>query len=336
MHLPAFDYYSPTSLENAVQIKNEFGGSAVILAGGTDLTVNLKNRVIAPSAVISLKNLGELKQIALVGDSLVIGAGASLSQVACNDNVRRHFPILVDAIKHIGAPSIQRHRGSIGGNLCLNPRCLFYNQSFFWRKGKGSCLRTGGKTCLALEKAESCQSICSGDTVPVIVALAGQLTIVGNGGSRSCSAQDFFSGKGETPFNLGPDEILTEIRIPIPWAPISSSYKRLSYRSAIDFPVINAACVATFEQEKIFRFRLVVSAAGPAPITLKDLESTFTGQEPSQELFLEAEQAAVRAVEGIVVDNSIASKQYRVKMAGVMARRATQLALTESRRRMNL
>lgn len=327
MRLPAFDYQAPARLDQALKIKGELGGSAAVLAGGTDIIVNLKHRLSAPATLISLKNIKELRRIEAKPDAVVIGAAATLTDVAEDAALNEHFPVLVKAVQSIGAPGIQAVRGTLGGNICLTPRCLFYNQSHFWRSGKGSCHRTGGKECHALEGSESCQAICSGDTVPVLVALSAQVTLAGPGGTRLMALSDFYTGKGESPFNILPEEILTEVRIPLPWGPISASYQRLSMRSAVDFPLMNAAAVAIQDKGKVEYFRLVISAAGPAPIVLKEVESTIKGSEPNPEMVQSAGEAALRTAEGSVVENASLSRQYRVKAAAVLARRAVREAL---------
>jgi len=327
MRLPPFEYQAPTTLDEALKIKRDQGASAQILAGGTDLVVNLKHRLFSPATVVSLKNIAELGKIELMSDALVLGAGASLAAVASHPAVNEHFPILVKAINSIGALGIQRFRGTIGGNLLLQPRCIFYNQSHYWRMGKGLCHRTGGKDCLALEGSDSCHSICSGDTVPVLVALSAQLTLAGSGGKRVVPLAEFFTGKGESPWNIMPEEILTEIRIPLPWAPISWSYQRLAMRAAVDFPLVNAAAAAVVEKGKVEHFRLVLSALGPAPIVLREVETQVKGAVPSREILKQAQEAAVRVAEGVVVANTSTSKEYRIKMAGVLAHRAAAGAI---------
>ncbi|MBI4964380.1 MAG: FAD binding domain-containing protein [Desulfomonile tiedjei] len=327
MRLPAFAYHAPGSLAEALRIKNELGTSASILAGGTELIVNLKQRLSSPAAVISLKNIKEMSGIEAKPDAVVVKAGTSLMETADNEAIKKHFPLLVKAIGSIGAIGIQHFRGTIGGNLCLQPRCILYNQSLFWRSGKDKCHRTGGKDCLALKGSESCNSVCSADTVPVLVALSAQLTIAGIGGKRSMPVSEFFTAKGESPFNLAPEEIVTEIRLPIPWAPISGSYQRLSFRSAVDFPTVNAAAVAIMDKGRVESFRVVLSAAGPAPIILKEAESVIKGQTPDLEMIELAGNIALKAAEGAIVDNAAASKDYRIKMAAVTVRRAVKEAL---------
>ncbi len=327
MQLPAFDYYAPASLAEALRIKNELGASAPVLAGGTDLVPNLKHRLTAPAALISLKNINEMVGIEAKPDSVVIKAGTTLAQTAEDAIVRQNFPVLVKAIESIGAVGIQQFRGTIGGNLCLQPRCILYNQSLFWRTGKDKCHRTGGKDCLALENSQSCNAVCSADTVPVLVALSAQLTVAGSGGKRTVPISEFFTGKGESPLNLMPEEIVTEIRVPIPWGPTLWSYQRLSFRSAVDFPYVNSAATCIIEKGKIESFRAVLSAAGPAPIILKEIERTVKGQRPEFEMAKQAGKIALKAAEGAIVDNTTVSKDYRIKMAEVVVRRAVTEAL---------
>jgi CO/xanthine dehydrogenase FAD-binding subunit len=163
--------------------------------------------------------------------------------------------------------------------------------------------------------------------VPVLIALSAQVGLTSTNGSRLAPLSELYTGKGESPFNIMPEEILTEIRIPLPWAPIGWSYQRIAAREAVDFPLANAAAVAMTDKGRVDYFRLVLSAVGPAPIVVKEAESLIKGSEPSPDMPAEAEGMALRAAEGVVVGNASASKEYRVTVAGVMARRAVQEAL---------
>ncbi len=324
MRLPSFEYSAPSSLCEALKIKEEQGIGASVLAGGTGLLVNLKHRLLQPTTVISLKNIRELRGIEVRNDLLIIRAGTSLMDTARNDAVRKHFPLLVRAIESIGAVGIQGFRGTIGGNICLQPRCIFYNQSAFWRSGKGLCNRTGGKECLAQEGAQSCQSICSGDTVPALTAVTAQLLVAESSGTRLLPITEFFTGKGESPFNLLPNEVLTEIRLPLPWGSGTWSFQRISMRAAVDFPLVNAAATAVMQGRKVESVRLVLAAAGPAPVALKEAEGLMRGQVPDPEMVEQAGMIARRSAEGIVVDNSSVSRDYRIKMAGTVIKRAVK------------
>jgi 4-hydroxybenzoyl-CoA reductase subunit beta len=327
MRLPHFDYYAPNTLEQALRIKRDAGNSAAVLAGGTDLVVNLKHRLAAPSALLSLKNLNELRGVEVRADAVVIRAATALADVANHDAVRTHFPILVQAIQRVGAIGIQHYRGTIGGNLCLWPRCVMFNQSLFWRTGKGLCHRTGGTDCLVQPGASACQATCCGDTVPVLVSLSAQLTVTSSTGTRTLPVWEFFTGRGQSPHNMSWDEILTEIRLPIPWTSLSGSYQRLASRSAVDFPFINAAAVATLHDGMVENLRLTLSAAGPAPIPLREVEVQAKGTRPDEALVQLGRDVAVRTADGRIIETATTSRTYRVKMAGVVAARAMRRAL---------
>jgi 4-hydroxybenzoyl-CoA reductase subunit beta len=325
MRLPSFAYNAPNSLGEALKIKEEQGNAASVLAGGTGLLVNLKHRLLQPASVISLKNIKELRGIEVKNDSLIVRAGTSLMDTARHEAVREYFPLLVRAIESIGAVGIQGFRGTIGGNMCLQPRCIFYNQSAFWRSGKGLCNRTGGKECLALEgSSQSCQSICSGDTVPALTALSAQVVVAGSSGSRSFPITEFFTGKGESPFLLLPNEILTEIRLPLPWARGTWSFQRISMRAAVDFPLVNAAATAIMQAGRVETVRLVLCAVGPGPVLLKEAEGMMKGRIPDQEMADHAAGIARRSAEGMIVDNAAVSREYRIKMAGTVVKRAVK------------
>jgi 4-hydroxybenzoyl-CoA reductase subunit beta len=327
MRLPPFDYERPETLERALKIKESFGNSALVMAGGTDLVVNLKHRLLSPSVVLSLNRIPALQEIQIRHDALVIGAAAPLEKVADHEAVRQHFPVLRDAIRSIGALTIQHYRGTLGGNICSLPRCIFYNQSLFWRTSKGLCHRTGGRDCLALPGSSSCQSICSGDTVPVLAALSAQTVLSSYRGSRTVALVDLFSGKGESYLNIAPEEILTEIRLPLPWGKLAASFQKIAFRSAVDFPLVNAAAAAFFEGNNVASIRIALSACGPRPLMVKDVEALAKGAAPREDMLPEIARAASKLAEGVVIENSIASKDYRVKMAGVAAKRAARAAL---------
>lgn len=327
MRLPHFEYHRPESLNQLLKLKESMGGAALVLAGGTDLVVNLRNRLLSPAAVISLARLDRLREITLNDDSITIGAATPLNKITEHADIANYFPMLLRAVDSIGAVTIQHFRGTIGGNVCSLPRCIFYNQSHFWRTGKGQCHRTGGRDCLALPGSSSCQAICSGDTVPVLAALSTQVAVAENGGSRMVPFMDLFSGKGETPLNITPQEVITEFRVPLPWGPLSTSYKRISLRSAVDFPLVNAATAATLQDGKVEGIRVVLSACGPSPIALKEVDALLKGNEPSPDMLPTVEKMARQAAEGIIVENAIVSKEYRIKMAGVVAKRSVGEAL---------
>lgn len=327
MRLPPFDYERPDSLDQALKIKESLGNSAMVVAGGTDLIVNLKHRLVSPALLVSLSSIPDLHEIYVERDTLVIGALAPLAKIAANDSVVKYFPLLRDAIRSIGALTIQHYRGTLAGNICCLPRCIFYNQSLFWRTGKGLCHRTGGRDCLASPGSSSCQAVCSGDTVPVLVALSAQTVLTSYRGSRNVAVIDLFTGKGESHLNITPEEILTEIRIPLPWGEVGSSFQKIAFRSAVDFPLVNAAAVAHLEGDRIQSMKVALSACGPNPLLIKEVDGLSKGNKPSKEMVHQIESIAEKLASGIIIDNTGVSKDYRAKMAAVVVRRAVRTAL---------
>jgi len=326
MRLPAFDYQAPASLSELTALKAELGSAAAVLAGGSDLLVRLERRLAAPEVLLSIKNIREIKEIKAEGVNLIIGAGASLHEVINDQTAREEFPGLVEALGAVGHQTCQHHTATIGGNLLLEPRCLHYNQSAFWRSGRERCFKAGGQVCLALPDSQECSSACLSDGAPMLVALSAQVKVASTRGERVLAASDLFTHKGETPFSLRPEEVLTEIRLPRPVNGFGSAYEKLSYRSHLDFPLISAAAAVGLSRGKIDRVRLVIGGAGPAPLVVDEADQLLRGEAPVPELIGRAGTAAATLAAGRIVDNAGATMEYRRRMVGVVAARALERA----------
>ncbi|MCG8375818.1 MAG: FAD binding domain-containing protein [Chlorobiales bacterium] len=226
MHLPDFGFQAPQTLEELLGLKEEAGDSALVLAGGTDLVVRLKQRLAHPSTILSIRDVAELKKIEADPIHLRIGAGVSLASIMSHDSIRDEFPGLVQAVAAIGHPSCQHHSATLGGNLLLEPRCLYYNQSAFWRKGHERCLKTGGQVCLVNPEAKDCSSANRSDGATMLTAYSALVKLVSARGERLIPVSELFTGKGEAPFSLLEDEVLAEIRLPRPAGsrPVTSSW----------------------------------------------------------------------------------------------------------------
>jgi len=326
MRLPAFEYRSPESLDELLRIKAELGPAGAVLAGGTDLLVRLKQRLVKPEVVISLKKVDELKQIEADPINLAIGAGVTLDRVLADETVQAEFPGLHEAVGAIGHDSCQHHSATIGGNLLLQPRCLFYNQSEFWRQGHERCFKAGGQVCLALPESKECSCASLGDGAIMLLALSAQVKLASAGGERLIPIAQLFTGKGEEPFNLGQDEVLVDIRLPRPAGRTGSAYEKLSYRSFLDFALVSAAAFVSLNGKGVGRARLSIGGAGPAPLLVEEIGPLLRGQTLNQDLIAQAAEAAERAAAGRVVDNAGANPEYRRRMVGVMTARALSRA----------
>ncbi|MEW6264361.1 MAG: FAD binding domain-containing protein [Thermodesulfobacteriota bacterium] len=328
MRLPPFEYQAPATLAQVLAVLQEKGQAAAVLAGGTDLIPRLRQRLVKADLILSLKNIPALQAIEADGAGIRIGAAATLQAVLEHPAVQKSFPGLVQALKSIGAAGIQHYTGSMGGNVLLNTRCLFYNQSEFWRSGRERCHKNGGQVCHALAESKDCHAVCQSDGAAMLAALSAQALIKKSGGERIAPLSDIFSGKGDAPFTLAADELLTEIQLFHPPPGAGQSYQKLRWRSAIDFPLISAAAVVTRSKGIIDRARLVIGGAGPAPLAVAEADKILKGQNPDQGLIEQAAQAAQKQAEGFIVDNTIAPAEYRRRMVRVMAGRALREAVT--------
>lgn len=332
MRLPAFEYLAPKNLAEALEFLSVHGDKARVIAGGTDLIVRMKQRLVDPAFLISLKNLQELDFIRQDNGIAAIGAMTPLSSLLDSDLIKANFPALLEAIKVIGAPSVQHFRGTIGGNLCLQTRCLYYNQSAFWRSGRTRCHKDNGETCYAEENSDRCRSANQSDGACALMALGAKVILLSNRGKRILPMEEFFTGKGENPFSAEPDEMVTELQVPIAAKGQGSSFQKLTYRSALDFALVSSAVWLALEKGKISGARIAIGGAGASPLLLKEAASILIGKKPEDAGSIDETAHQVRKhASAFMVDNLGATLEYRQKMAGVMAKRAIKGALERAK-----
>src|SRR5215831_16270561 len=184
MRLPPFTYFAPTRVEDAVRLLGEHGADAMVVAGGTDLYPNMKRRQFEPKVLVGLRGIRELATIAgSARDGLTIGAGVTLSRVARHPEVTRDHPALARAAGVVSTPQL-RNVGTLGGNVCVDTRCNYYNQSYEWRKAIGFCMKKDGDVCLVAPGSRRCWAVSSSDAAPVLWALGAELSLVGPDGER--------------------------------------------------------------------------------------------------------------------------------------------------------
>jgi 4-hydroxybenzoyl-CoA reductase beta subunit len=328
MRLPFFEYHEPASLDEALRIISERRGASRLLAGGTELLPLMRFGLVRPANLVSLVNIAGLSGISSKDGTLRIGGMTTLAELAVNAAVRQQFRALHEAIESVAAPPI-RNGATVAGNLCQNSRCLFYNQSKTWREERPPCFKAGGDVCLAVPGGKKCFSVYQGDLAPALTALGGRVTVQKVSGSRTVSCETLFSGEALRPIGLADDEFVTEILLDTPLAGAGSAYRKLSLRSAIDYPLVSAAAYVSFDQEgKIQAARVLIGAAGPAPLPSREAVDLLLGKKP-QEIDLHAVgQAAGRGAQ--MVDNLVLPASYRRKMISVLARRAIEAAIQEA------
>ena len=330
MRLPKFEYFEPHDLEEAVSIlQNE--PSAKILAGGTDLLVNMKHKVECPAAIVNIKGIDGLDHIKQDNDAVRIGALTRLITLIKSPLVRERFPFLAQAASYVSAPPLQ-NMGTLGGNLCMNTRCFFYNQSQFWRQARSLCFKTGGEVCHVVKDGDHCYSVYQGDLAPVLIALEARVKMAKKGGERVIPLLDLYSGKGEEPIALEAGEVLIEVEIPGPTpdgksgrsslttASWGGDYQKLRYRGAMDFPLVGVAAVLNWNGESCARAKVVLTAVASAPVVVEEASRLLEGQKPDEEAIARTAEAAYEVAHPVA--NVGSTPLYRRKMVRVMAKRA--------------
>ena len=328
MRLPDFEYLEPESLDEALNTLVEHSDRTAILAGGTDLIDRLNKRLVNPVTMMSLKNLSELNYVRKQNGKVLIGSMTPLVSLIDSKVINEHCKALAQAAALIGAPSIQHFRGTIGGNLCLETRCLYYNQSAMWRSGRTRCHKDHGETCYAEENSDRCRSANQSDGACALMALGADIALVSTKGKREISIEEFFTGKGEGPFAMDPDELVSEIQLSISKEKHGSSFKKLRYRSSIDFALVSAAAQLKEKDGKITEARIVIGGAGASPLLLKEASEILKGKDVSDGGAIErAAERVIKHTSAFMVDNLGSTLEYRQKMSGVMAKQAVKEAL---------
>src|SRR5512142_44338 len=234
MALPDFKLLRPCSIEEAVELLAKHAGNVQIIAGGTDLIPSMRQGLFAPEYLLDLKQVDELRGITeRRGVEVVIGALTPLSTLEDSEFIRRNFPVLHEAVRTVASP-ILRNMGTIGGNICLDTRCLWYNQSLAWRKSCGFCIKKDGDLCHVAPGGNKCWAAFSGDTPPALLCLDAELEIVGPSGQRRLALAEFYTGIGDDYRKLQKDEIVTRVFLPAASAGYRGVYRKLRIRGSID------------------------------------------------------------------------------------------------------
>ena len=317
MRLPRFEHLQPESLEEALDLLSKHGEEAKVIAGGTDLLVSMKHRLLIPKYLLDLKGLG-LDFIEEDQEGLRIGALTRLTIVK-SPLVREKFAILSQAASCVSAPPLQ-NMGTLGGNLCQNTRCFFYNQSQFWRQARPLCFKTGGEMCHVVKGGDHCYSVYQGDLAPVLIALEARVKLAKKGGERVIPLLDLYTGKGEEPIALEAGEILTKVEIPAPAVSWGGDYQKLRYRGAMDFPLIGVAAALTRNGEGCARAKVVLTAVASAPVVVEEAGKLLEGQKLDEKAIAKAAEAAYQVAHPVA--NVGSTPRYRRKMVRVMTKRA--------------
>jgi len=325
MRLPRFRYYAPSTVAEAAAILSGEGPQGMVVAGGTDLYPNMKRRHQTPKTLVGLRRIETLRGISgSPARGLSIGPGTTLTEIEESAVVRRHYPGLDQAVRSISTP-ILRNMGTIGGNICLDTRCNYYDQNYEWRRGVNFCMKCDGDTCWVAPGSDVCLAVSSSDTAPVLCAYGARFRLSSKKGERTIEAKDLFNKDGIRYLTKRPDEILTKITLPASAARFRSSYRKLRRREAFDFPVLGVAACVRLERGVVADARLWLGAVSMAPVEAEAAQASLLGKPLSDGAIEEAARLAYPLAKPL--DNT----DFALRWHKEMTRHLVTQALTEVR-----
>jgi 4-hydroxybenzoyl-CoA reductase subunit beta len=330
--LPEFALVHPRTLDEVIAARASNAESR-LLGGGTDLVVNIRRGIVAPPLLIDVNGVDELRTIKADARALEIGASVTLTGLASHPDVVRHYPVVAQAAAHIAGPT-HRNMGTVGGNLCLDTRCIFYNQSEWWRSANDHCLKTTGTICHVAPKSRGvCFATFSGDLAPALLTLDAEIDIAGPAGRRTMPLADLYigyarqdepvtetRGDGKYFLSLRPGEFVGAVRAKnVPG--LRSAYDKIRIRRSIEYPVTGVAVALRREGDKLADLRVALTGTNPRPVRLAGTEALCGGA---------LDERVFKGLDALVRDQIMAMKttftpgHYRRRVAGVLARRLVQ------------
>lgn len=320
LRLPPFRYLAPNSIDQATNMLAQEGEQAMLVAGGTDLYPNMKRRQFTPQVLIGLRGIAVLKSISGSPEQgMSIGAGVTLTELANHPVILERYTALATAAGSVSTPQL-RNMGTIGGNLLLDTRCNYYNQTEFWRNSIDYCMKKDGEVCLVAPGSPRCWAISSADTAPVLVSLDAQVRLSSVRGERVIPVRELFRDDGMRPYTRAIDEILSEIILP-PAGDWRSVYYKLRRRGSFDFPILGVAAALRFADDgTIADARLTLGAVASHPVEATEAAKHMLGQHITPELI--SEVATLASKRSKPLDNADLTINYRKQVTPVYIRRA--------------
>jgi 4-hydroxybenzoyl-CoA reductase subunit beta len=331
--LPEFQLLRPTTLTDVLAARAAHPDSS-LLGGGTDLVVNIRRGIVAPPVLIDMNGVAELQAITADASGIEIGASVTLSALARHPGVVEHYPVVAQAAGVIAGPT-HRNMGTVGGNLCLDTRCIYYNQSEWWRDANHHCLKTTGEICHVAPKSHGvCFATFSGDLAPALLTLGAEIDLAGPAGRRTLplnglyighARHDSASGDGKNYLALKPGELVTAVRARST-PDLRSAYDKIRIRRSIEYPVAGVAVALRREGDALADLRVAFTGTNPRPVLLQGTAALCGGS---------LGEAFFKGLDHLVRDQIMAMKttftpgHYRRRVAGVLARRLVERLFRE-------
>jgi 4-hydroxybenzoyl-CoA reductase subunit beta len=309
MRLPYFRYLVPRRIEEAARMLAGEGPTAQPLAGGTDLLPNMKRRHQVPATLVALREIEALRR-SCNGSGLTLGAGLTLAQIVDEPRVREGYPALWQAAVQVATPPL-RNMGTLGGNLCLDTRCSYYDQSRDWRRAIDFCMKREGETCWVAPSSPRCLAVSSTDTAPALIALDARARLVSVDGERTVALDELYASDGIDYLTRRPAELLTEVELGPPAG--RSAYWKLRRRGSFDFPVLSAAAAVQLARDgTVERARIVLGAVASRPLVCDRAAEHLVGKTLTDGVI--AETAALAAKLAKPMDNTDFTLHWRKRV----------------------
>jgi 4-hydroxybenzoyl-CoA reductase subunit beta len=350
LSLPEFKLLRPRTVAEAVELLAQYAPEIQVIAGGTDLIPSMRQKLFAPRYVLDIRGIGELQGITSSASAGVssavteasrlrirerdaranshpddgataveIGALTTLTEIEHSDFLRKQYPVLAEAAATVASP-ILRNMGTLGGNICLDTRCLWYNQSLTWRKGCGFCIKKDGNICHVAPGGDTCWAAFSGDTPPALLCLDAEIEIAGPSGTRRLPLRDFYTGIGDSYRKLEKNELLTRIFLPQSSSGWHGVYRKLRIRGSIDYPLAGVAVALRRNNGHVEDARVALTAVNAAPVLVKGMREALAGRGLDEAVAEHAAELAARMAKPLTT--SSLTPEYRREMIRVFTRRA--------------
>ena len=330
--LPEFELISPETVDAVIKARAAHPDSRLI-GGGTDLVVNIRRGILSPPVLIDINKVTELRTIAADAQGFEIGAAVTLAELAGDAQIIAHYPVLAQAAGSIAGPT-HRHMGTVGGNLCLDTRCIFYNQSEWWRSANDHCLKTTGAICHVAPKSQGvCYATFCGDLAPALMTLKAQVDLAGPAGRRTLPLSALYTGfarhdgapgDGKDYLALAPGELVTAVRARNTPG-LRSAYDKIRIRRSIEYPVTGVAVALRREADRLTDLRVAITGTNPRPVLLEGTAKLCGGG---------LDDRVLAGLDELIRDQIMSMKttftpgHYRRRVAGVLARRLVQKLFT--------
>jgi 4-hydroxybenzoyl-CoA reductase subunit beta len=311
-----FALQRPASLAAATALLAGVPGARP-LAGGTDLLPNLRDGLDAPPALVDLAGIAELRAIAVDRDGATLGAGVTLARLASDRALGRALPVLAETVAAVAGPG-HRTAATLGGNLCLDTRCVFYNQSEWWRRANDFCLKRGGEICHVAPNGKHCYAAFSGDLAPVLLVLEAEVEIVGPGGTRRLPLADLYVDDGASHLTLARGEIVATVRVRAQPANARTGYRKARARGAIDFPLAGVAARVTMNDGRLDTLRVALTGTNSRPLLLAGT-GDFSGERVTDALLGQLGKLVQK--QAGPMRTTVTSSNYRRQVAAVLMQR---------------